>query len=154
MTFTFGSKDSTSGRLMPEFFLRDRFGKAPEEVFRRVGFSGDHNRTIALVQSGAFQIGAVNYAVWDQELKDGNIDTSKVSVIWETPEYPDYNWTIRDDVDKRFGANFTAKVTQALLNMKDPELLRAFPRKDGFIPAKNDDYAPIENVAREIGLLD
>ena len=42
-TFTFGSKGSTSGRLMPEHFIRQAFeGKAPREVFKRVGFSGDH----------------------------------------------------------------------------------------------------------------
>src|SRR5690554_7094754 len=38
-TFTFGSKGSTSGRLMPEFHLRDTFGEAPESLFSRVGFS-------------------------------------------------------------------------------------------------------------------
>src|SRR5262249_52730124 len=41
-TFTFGAKDSTSGRLMPEYYIRQAFGKVPEEVFARVGFSGDH----------------------------------------------------------------------------------------------------------------
>src|SRR3982751_5434531 len=46
-SFTFGARASTSGRLMPEFFIRQAFaGKAPEEVFSRVGFSGDHSRTI------------------------------------------------------------------------------------------------------------
>ncbi len=60
-TFTFGSKGSTSGRLMPEFYLRERFDAAPEEIFSRVGFSGDHSRTIAQVQAGAYQGGAVNY---------------------------------------------------------------------------------------------
>ena len=48
-TFTFGSKGSASGRLMPEFHIREVLG-APDKVFSRVGFSGDHSRTIALVQ--------------------------------------------------------------------------------------------------------
>jgi phosphonate transport system substrate-binding protein len=51
-SFTFGSRASTSGRLMPEYFVRNAFGRGPEEVFSRVGFSGDHSRTIQLVQSG------------------------------------------------------------------------------------------------------
>lgn len=152
-TFTFGSKGSTSGRLMPEFHIREAFGKAPEEVFSRVGFSGDHSRTIALVQSGAFEVGAVNFAVWDNEMKAGNIDPKQVSVIWETPPYPDYQWSIRGDVNERFGAGFDEKVQQALLDLKDPDLLASFPRS-GFIPASNDDYAPIVSVGRSIGLLD
>lgn len=105
-TFTFGSKGSTSGRLMPEFYIRRHFKTGPDDVFSRVGFSGDHSRTIALVQSGAFQVGAVNFKVWENEKKAGKIDPSKVSVIWQTPTYPDYNWSIRGDVDKRFGAGF------------------------------------------------
>ncbi|EKF75581.1 phosphonate ABC transporter periplasmic phosphonate-binding protein [Alcanivorax hongdengensis A-11-3] len=152
-SFTFGSKGSTSGRLMPEFYLRQRFGQAPDALFDKVGFSGDHSRTIALVQSGAYATGAVNYAVWDRELKEGKIDTSKVRVIWETPTYPDYHWTLRGDVDKRFGKGFSAQVTDALINLHDRKLLDVFPRSQ-FVPASNDDYQPIEKTATAIGLLD
>jgi len=153
MTFTFGSKGSTSGRLMPEFYLREEFKAAPKEVFSRVGFSGDHSRTISQVQSGAYQVGAVNFKVWEKELADGKIDTNKVSVIWTTPTYPDYQWTIRNDVDQRFGSEFKNLVRKTLLEMNDPDLLASFPRQS-FIPASNADYAPIENTARAIGLID
>lgn len=153
MTFTFGSKGSTSGRLMPEFYLRETFNQAPNEIFSRIGFSGDHSATIAQVQAGAYQVGAVNYKVWDKELAEGKIDLAKVSVVWVTPTYPDYQWTIRNDVDQRFGGEFKQKVRTALLNMKDPDLLASFPRQS-FIPASNDDYTPIENTARAIGLID
>jgi phosphonate transport system substrate-binding protein len=153
MTFTFGSKGSTSGRLMPEFYLREEFKAAPNDIFSRIGFSGDHSRTIAQVQSGAYQVGAVNYKVWEKELSSGKIDTSKVSIIWTTPTYPDYQWTIRNDVDQRFGTDFKSLVTKTLLEMNDPDLLASFPRQS-FIPASNADYAPIENTARAIGLID
>ena len=107
--FTFGSKGSTSGRLMPEYYIRLHLG-APDEVFSRVGFSGDHNKTIALVQSGAYQVGAVNFKVWEAELAAGKVDTNALQVIWRTPGYPDYNWTVRGDLDARHGAGFTKKV--------------------------------------------
>ena len=152
-TFTFGSKGSTSGRLMPEYHLRKQFNKAPEKIFEKVGFSGNHSRTIALVQSGAYQVGAVNYKVWERELSEGKIDTDKVSVVWETPDYPDYQWSIRGDADKVYGEGFTAKVTQALIDIKDKSILDAFPRS-GFIPASNADFQPVLDVAKEIGLID
>lgn len=153
MTFTFGSKGSTSGRLMPEYYLREQFGKAPEEVFSRVGFSGNHSRTASLVASGAYQLGALNYSVWENEGAAGNIDTDSVHVIWKTPRYPDYQWTVRGDADKRFGKGFTERLRKALLELKDPELLARFPRS-GFIPASNEDYAIIRDVAQKIDLLD
>ena len=152
-TFTFGSKGSTSGRLMPEFYIRENLKESPDDAFKRVGFSGNHSRTIALVQTGAYQVGATNYKVWEKEMKAGKIDSSKVSVIWKTPVYPDYQWTIRGDVDEHWGEGFKAAVQQALLDMKDPILLEAFPRS-GFIKTSNKDYQPILETARQIGLID
>ena len=152
-TFTFGSKGSTSGRLMPEFHIREKLGAAPEKVFKKVGFSGDHSRTIALVQSGAYEVGAVNFKVWENEMKAGKIDPSKIKIIWKTPTYPDYQWSLRGDVSKKFGADFKAKVTKALLEMKDPDLLASFPRKS-FVPASNSDYQPILDTGKSIGLID
>ena len=86
-------------------------------------------------------------------LAEGKIDTSKVSVIWKTPTYPDYQWSIRGDFDSVYGKGMTDLVQQTLMNMKDPDLLKSFPRS-AFVVAKNSDYAPIEATAKEIGLLD
>ncbi len=151
-TFTFGARASTSGRLFPEYFVRRALGKDPEKVFSRVGYSGDHSRTIQLVQSGAYQVGVLNHLVWEQEVKSGKVDTKAVSVIWETPTYPDYHWVARGDIDKAFGAGFTSRLQASILAIDDPKLLAIFDRK-GFIPAKNDDYKVIEEVGRLTGLI-
>ena len=138
---------------MPEYYIRQQFGKAPEQVFSRVGFSGDHSRTLALVESGAYQVGALNYSVWDEAVKNGKVNTQDVQVIWTTPSYPDYQWSVRGDVDKVFGAGFTDKLTKALLSMNDPALLNAFPRT-GFVSATNDFYEPIEVTAKALDLME
>jgi phosphonate transport system substrate-binding protein len=151
-TFTFGSRGSTSGRLFPEHFIREALGKAPDEIFARVGYSGDHSRTIQLVQSGAFQMGAVNHLVWEQELREGKVDPSKVQVVWTTPTYPDYNWTVRGDIDTMFGQGFKARLTAAILELNDPKILNSFERTK-FVPAKNDDYRVIEQVGKVTGLI-
>ena len=146
-TFTFGSRSSTSGRVMPEYFIRQHFpGKTPDEIFSRVGFSGDHSRTLQLVQSGAYQVGVLDYTVYEVEKKAGRVDESRVLVIWESPTFPDYQFTIRGDVDKQFGAGFKDRVRQAIVSLDDPEILGYFARSK-FIPASNGQYAPIEQVA-------
>ncbi|MFT6028336.1 MAG: phosphonate transport system substrate-binding protein [Oleiphilaceae bacterium] len=152
-TLTFGSKGSTSGRLMPEFYIREAFKQSPDEIFSRVGFSGDHSRTIALVNTGAYQVGVVNYKVWETELAAGKVDPTKVKLIWQTPVYPDYQWSIRGDVDAAWGEGFSAKVKKVLLDMNDPDLLASFPRQS-FVEAKNSDYQPILDTAKSIGLID
>ncbi len=152
-SFTFGAKGSTSGRLMPEFHIARVFGKPPENVFSRVGFSGDHSKTAALVASGAYEVGALDFTVFETEVKQGRIRSDDVVVLWKTPPYPDYQWTIRGEVDRSFGAGFKDKVRKALLEMNDPDLLASFPRKS-FVPAKNDDYTSILETATKIGLID
>jgi phosphonate transport system substrate-binding protein len=151
-TFTFGARASTSGRLFPEYFIRQALSKEPEKVFSRVGYSGDHSRTIQLVQSGAYQVGVLNHLVWEQEVKSGKVDTKSVAVIWETPTYPDYHWVARGDIDKTFGAGFTSRLQAAILGVDDPKLLAIFDRTK-FIPAKNDDYKAIEDVGKLTGLI-
>ena len=146
-TLLFGSRSSTSGRVMPEYFIRKHFaGKEPEQIFSRIGFSGDHSRTLQLVQSGAYQVGVMDYTVYEVEKKAGRVDESRVSVIWESPTFPDYQFTIRGDVDKQFGSGFKEKVRQAIVSLADPEILGYFARSK-FIPASNAQYAPIEEVA-------
>ena len=153
MTFTFGAKTSTSGRLMPEFHIREETGEAPDAFFSRVGFSGDHSQTLRQVASGAWQVGALNFSVYDKAVAENAPEIQTAKIIWKTPPFPDYNWTIRGDVDARWGEGFADKVQAALVGMTDPDLLASFPR-EGFIPASNEDYAPIEDVARQLDLLE
>lgn len=152
-TFTFGSEQSTSGRLMPEHFIREQTGRAPQEFFEKpVGFSGSHDKTLELVGSGQYQVGAVNYKVYDQRVKDGKVDPNVVRIIWRTPTYADYNWTVRPDVDAKRGSGFTEKLTRALLDIKDPALLAALPR-ERLVAASNDAYDAIRSVAQQLDML-
>jgi phosphonate transport system substrate-binding protein len=152
-SFTFGSRASTSGRLMPEYFIRSAFGgRGPEEVFARVGFSGDHSRTIQLVQSGAYEVGVLDYSVWELDKQGGKVDAAQVGVIWESPTFPDYQWTVRGGVDGVYGTGFTEKLRATLIAIDDPAILTQFARSK-FIPAKNADYGPIEEVGKLTNLL-
>ncbi len=151
--FTFGSESSTSGRLMPEYFIRQATGKGPAELFEHpVGFSGSHDKTVELVESGQYEVGAVNYKVYDKRVAAGKTDPEVCRVIWQTPFYADYNWTVRPDVDAAFGAGFTDRLQAALVAIDDPELLAALPR-NRLIPATNDEFEGIRAVAEELGML-
>ncbi len=152
-SFTFGARTSTSGRIMPEYYIRQTLGQAPENVFSRVGFSGDHTRTLQLVQSGAYEVGTMDFTVYGLEMKAGRVDPAQVSVVWQTPPFPDYGWTVRGDVDSRFGAGFKERLRAALIGCTDPAILSQFGRT-AFVAANNAEYAPIEAVAQLTDLLD
>ncbi|MGO9546534.1 MAG: putative selenate ABC transporter substrate-binding protein [Rhodomicrobium sp.] len=145
-SFVFGSRISTSGRLIPEYWIRRQFKVPPKDVFRSVSFSGDHSSTLDLVQAGAAQVGAMDYTVFEAAQREGKVDPAKVRVIWETPPFPDLSFVIRGDADRMFGQGFTSKVQQALVGLDDRELLQAFGRPK-FIPASNEQYEFIEELA-------
>lgn len=157
-TFTFGSESSTSGHLMPRYFLLEA-GLNPDADFQgKPNYSGSHDKTWKLVEAGAYQAGVLNEAVWDKAVQDGLVDQSKVREFAVTPPYFDYNWTIHPDVDQTFGAGSAEKLTQALLNMRAgdgpqaAEILDLF-QTDRFIPAQDSDYEKIRQVAVQLGLL-
>ena len=155
--FSFGSESSTSGRLMPQHFLA-KAGVTPSQFSGgRPGFSGSHDATIAVVQSGAYEAGALNEQVWTSAVKDGRVNTEKVTVIWRTPEYVDYHWVVRPNLDQRFGAGFTGRLREAILAIqpttpRQATILELFAAKR-FIPAEASQYEPIERVGRELGKI-
>ena len=151
--FTFGSRQSTSGRLMPEFFLREATGQGPDEFFAEVGFSGAHDKTALLVDSGAWDVGALNYKTYDRLLAEGKLSAETCRIVWTTPEYADYNWTVHPAVLERYGAGAIAAIAEALTGLEDERYLAAIQRPEGLIPAANEDFAGIEAVAKDLGFL-
>lgn len=154
LSFTFGSESSTSGRLMPEFFLRENTGKSPEDFFSKdFGFSGSHDKTVALVESGQVQAGAVNYKVYNKRVESGKTDPDVCRAIWRTPDYADYNFTAHPALETDFRAGMTKELQQALIDMKDEKLLGAFSRS-GMIKAEDADFAAIRDVAIQLGMIE
>ena len=151
-SFAFGSESSTSGRLMPEHFIKTLGGKAPTAMFRSVAYSGSHDKTAELVQAGQVEVGALNYKVYERRVKAGTTDPAKARIIWQTPPYADYNFTAHPDLETMFGVGFVDKLRQALDTMNEPALLAAFPRK-ALIPAHSKDFEGIAQVARALGML-
>ena len=157
LTFTFGSESSTSGHLMPRYFLVQA-GIDPESDFQGLpSYSGSHDKTIELVEAGAYDAGALNEAVWEQRLADGEVDTTKVRDFYTTPAYFDYHWGIRPDVDEKFGEGATDRIVGAILALDagEPEqkaLLDLFST-DAFIETENANYETIREVAEELGIL-
>lgn len=150
-TFAFGSVSSTSGHLMPRFYLREQ-GIDPDKDMR-VAFSGAHDATAFQVQGGKVDAGALNISVWQKMIEEKKIDPSTLRVFYTTPPYYDYNWTVRGDLDPAI----IQKLRDAFLALdpakpEDKEIL-ALQRASRFVPTKVENYRGIESAARSAGLL-
>lgn len=151
-TFAFGSPSSTSGHLMPRYFLL-KDGINPDKDFSRIAFSGAHDATVAFVASGRADAGVLNASVLDRLIEKGDANAKAVRVLGTTPPYYDYNWTVRGNLDPAVVKTLTAaflKLDPA--NPAHKEILD-LQRASKFIPTKPENYQGIEDAARAAGLL-
>ncbi|WP_174733388.1 putative selenate ABC transporter substrate-binding protein [Mesobacillus harenae] len=148
-SLTFGSESSTSGHLMPRYFMMEAGLNPNEDLDGLPNYSGSHDKTYKLVESGAFQTGALNVSVWEAAVAEGKVDTDKVKAFYTTPSYYDYNWTI-NNVDEET----KTKVKEALLSMtgEQNKIMDLF-QADKFIETKNENYQAIEDVAKELEII-
>ncbi len=154
-TFAFGSKSSTSGHLMPRHYLTTEFKiDAAKDFEGKAVYSGAHDATAKMVESGKVAAGALNAQVWERLLAEEKVDTKKVSVIWTTPGYVDYVWTARKGVDAELQAAFTKAFLD--LDASNPDhkaVLDLQGAKEKFVPASSADFDAIEAVGRSTGLI-
>jgi phosphonate transport system substrate-binding protein len=99
--FSFGSKSSTSGHVMPRSFFADpAVGLDPERDFADgpvYQAKGGHAATLRSVASGAVDFGVLNFASWEQA--DAALQ-AEAPVLAVTPEYVDYCLVARGSMPK------------------------------------------------------
>jgi phosphonate transport system substrate-binding protein len=153
LNFTFGPEQSTAGRLMPEFYMRNATGKSPQEFFQKpLAFAPNDASALDQVAAGKYQATVVDSEVYDERVEQKEIDADRVRVIWRTPKYADYNWSIRPDLDDKYGEGFTDKLTKAMLEINDPALLTAL-ETESLVPASNANFQAIREVAKQNDML-
>ena len=144
-TFTFGSKSSTSGHIMPRYFMTQA-GISPEDDTKggaKFQLQGGHSATLRVVANGSTDIGALNYKTW---LGTGAATKAKAPVIYETPPYVDYCMVAHN----RLGADRIAAIRRAFTSL-DPtvpehaEVLEAFEAAK-FVAAESEDWDGIRKV--------
>jgi phosphonate transport system substrate-binding protein len=155
--FTFGSESSTSGRLMPEYFLREAGLASDTDFSGEPGYSGSHDATIDLVEAGSYEGGALNAQVWEARKEAGTVDLEKVVEVFATPTYADYHWISGPGVDGRFGEGFTERLREAMLGLdgstpQEEAVLEAYGA-GAVIATQESNYDRIEEIARSLSLL-
>lgn len=155
-TFTFGSESSTSGRLMPQYFL-EQAGVKLDDFKGKNGFSGSHDKTIKLVAAGAYDAGALNEQVWKEYVKRGAPELEQVRLLSTSPPFHDYHWVLHPSVASRFGGDFPDKIKAALLkldasNPQHKQVLDLFGATR-FIATDDANYQQIEEIGKRIGMI-
>ena len=151
-TFSFGSPSSTSGHLMPRYFLMQE-KIIPENFFNKIAYSGAHDATIFSVLGKKVDAGALNISVWENFNKKNLKIKNNLSVFFTTPDYFDYNWSIRKDIPE----STRKKIINAFLKLdknkpSHKEILK-LQRAEKYIKTNKLNYQKIKDASIEINLL-
>lgn len=145
--FAFGSVSSTSGSLYPSIMLK----KAGIDYRTDLGeftYTGGHDTTAQAVANGSVDAGGLEDRIFYDLREEGQIDENAVRIVAESEPIEGYPWVVRDslsDEDKQI-------LTDAYLNMEDPELLDLM-RAERYEKVSADDYDYTEKQARALDLL-
>ena len=148
-SITFGSSLSTSGHLMPRYFLQQK-NITPESFFSEVRYSGAHDQTAYWVRDGVVDVGAANTTTIRSMLDKNLIKPDEIRILWETPPYANYVWAIRP----HFAESFQFKIRDAFLQLSPDKADHAIVLQNlnaiGYIPADPDNFIALQSIAREI----
>jgi phosphonate transport system substrate-binding protein len=97
--FSFGSRQSTSGHLMPRFYF-STLGIIPEKFFSEISFSGAHDQTVQQIADGTVDAGVANGQFVQRILENGVNGAPPMRVVWQSPVYVDYVWAVQSDISK------------------------------------------------------
>jgi phosphonate transport system substrate-binding protein len=147
--FAYGDINSASAHLIPYLELK-RAGLDPAKDFS-FRYSGGHPLTIKLVETGVVDAGAVDESIFDSMIRDGKADRRKVRVFYTSRPFVDYVFVARRDIPESDRQKF-AGILLGLRESKDGEVLKIL-RASKFIRAKDEEYANIRAVARDLNML-
>ncbi len=151
-TFSFGSRLSTSGHLMPRHFLV-REDIEPEEFFAKVTYSGAHDKTVALVREGAVDAGVANALIVRKMLTDHRSTKTEIRILWETPPYADYVWAVQHKIPTSVRQKIVAAFLEISSERGDHEAILKSVGANIFLPARGEDFKELQSISEGLDML-
>lgn len=151
--FSFGNRLSTSGHLMPRYFIQQELNTDPSQFFSEVRFSGAHDQSAYDVRDGQADLAVANAQIIKGMYADGRLVEGDIGVLKETPPYPDYVWSVHEDMD----ITIQILLRDAFLkldagNDHHLHILQKTGAKN-YMPAGVKQFTPLYQIADSLGLL-
>lgn len=119
LSFAFVNPASTSGHLIPRYFL-EQHGISPESDFKELVFPGKQNASILSVKSGKVDAAAIASNTLFKLKKYGSVKEGELKVIWKSIPIPSGAISVRSDLPE----DLKQAIAQAYVELStvDPEL--------------------------------
>jgi phosphonate transport system substrate-binding protein len=149
--FVFGDVNSTSGHLMPLYYMQQE--KVDPEVIKNASYSGAHDATALAVANGKAEAGAMDEQVYKKMLANGQLKPDAVRVFYTTPPFFDYVWVANKNLDPKIADSFAAGMKGLNPNNPDQKTLLDLLNSKGYLTANDADYGKLREAAQSAGLL-
>jgi len=150
-SFTFGDVNSTSGHLMPAFYMRA--ANVDQDVIAKALYSGGHDATALAVANAKVDAGAMDELVFGNMTKSGKIAAEQVRVFYTTPPFFDYVWAARKGLDPKLGESFAGALLKLDASNPDNKVLLDLLNATKYVRAQDANYDKLRQAASDEGLL-
>lgn len=149
--FAFGDVNSTSGHLMPEYYMRNR-GVDPDVIAGAI-YTGGHDATAFSVANRKADAGALDEAVYAKLTKDGKLDPTKLRVFYISPPYLDYVWAARKALDPALADAFKKAMLALDPTNRQHQPVLDLLQASRYVSAEDASYDKLREAATAAGLL-
>ena len=150
--FSFGPQLSTSGHLMPRYFLEGE-GLIPEQFFASVRHSAGHDQTAAWVHDGTIDLGVANCVIVQSLFENGSLSNDDVRIIETTPPYSDYVWAAKPSMHERTRTLLLDALLALDATVPQHRAILRLQGANAYLPAASRDFILIRKAAKRSGLL-
>ncbi|NOY82926.1 MAG: phosphate/phosphite/phosphonate ABC transporter substrate-binding protein [Kiritimatiellaeota bacterium] len=142
----FSDPESFTGCLVPSVLIASR-GAAPRTYFRKVVFTGSHDRSVLAVSRGVADAASVDALVWTSLSRQEPNLVSRLRVLWRSPRFGEPPVL----ASSRLKRETVVRLQKSLLSLNEDSTGREILRSIGvarFVPATPDRYESAEELYR------
>jgi phosphonate transport system substrate-binding protein len=150
-SFAFGDVNSTSGHLMPAYYMRAE--NVDPDVIAKALYTGGHDATALAVANGKVDAGAMDELVFGNMMNSGKITAGQVRVFYTTPPFFDYVWVARKGLDPKQSESFAAALLKLDASNAENKVLLDLLNGTRYVRAEDSSYGKLRQAARDEGLL-
>ncbi|MEH1935790.1 MAG: phosphonate ABC transporter substrate-binding protein [Nostoc sp.] len=141
LTFAFNDPNSTSGFLVPSYYIFSKNNVDPKKAFKRLIFAGSHEACALAVANKKVDVATVSNEGLDRLQITNPEARKKIEIIWKSPMIPSDPLAYRQDLP----ADIKKKFQSFFYNYKDEKILKPL-KVSGFVPAGDKNW----NTIREL----
>src|ERR1700741_2729830 len=150
-SFAFGDVNSTSGHLMPAYFMQQQ--GVDHQVIDKAIYTGGHDATALAVANSKVDAGAMDEQVYARMIKEGKLSDSQVRIFYTTPPFFDYVWAARKGLDPAMAKSFSDAMLSLDAGNAEQKTILDLLGASKYLKAEDSSYNPLRQAAKDAGLL-